>query len=477
MKVNPAIYTSLASVSLTATLASLASSNAFAASLSVTKLDGLVGGTPAQTAVYRADLSAIDFDIRSIQILSNGSILDAGASGAFSGFDLDSILISDTLISNALDINTIPSLNVFDFTSTGTFFTPGTQRPPADLKLFGTDATGNNVDNSVATLGSFDANSTTGSTANGFVSLGDNGKVVFDLNTLVPSNSELFLYIGEVGDNGEANTGQIIVSSNDGNSSTGSNLEPIADIPSRTDSGSRTSGRFGWNYQYDWEFINQMMQINLDIDLVGDDPGDWVNVWEEGIENIWSNRYDIVDGSFTYPLLFDVNFVDGDADQVVTVHSGTGSVNMRNWYLDRPSGWDNSYHDEIAAHEFGHMLGLYDEYEGGAVNPDISPNIFTNSIMSDLGFTQPRHYEDILQLLITETGRDLSLALAPRPLPFMDDPIPNFGQTEVPPGQPVPEPNATPGLILFGLLMYCVKFMFSDKKIDNFLPNNLRINS
>jgi hypothetical protein len=221
----------------------------------------------------------------------------------------------------------------------------------------------------------------------------------------------------------------------------------IANIPSQSVSGHVTSGDFAWDFQYDWEFINQMMSISLDIDLIGANPGNLVNVWEQGIEGIWSNRYDISDGIYTYPIVFDVNFVDGTADQLVTVHSGTGRSNMTNWYPDHPGGWDNSYHDEIAAHEFGHMLGLYDEYAGGAVNPNINPNVFTNSIMADLGPTQIYHYEQILQLLLTETGRDLSLAFSPLPPYPMDAPIPDFGQTEVPPGQTIPEPTSILGLL------------------------------
>lgn len=208
----------------------------------------------------------------------------------------------------------------------------------------------------------------------------------------------------------------------------------IANIPSQTVSHHLTSGGFAWDSQFDWEFTNQIMSISLNIDLIGANPGNLVNVWEQGIEGIWSNRYNIIDGIYTYPIVFDVNFVDVTADQVVTVHSGTGRSNMTNWYLDRPGGWDNSYQDEIAAHEFGHMLGLYDEYAGGAVNPNINPNVFTNSIMADLGLTQRRHYEEILQLLSTATSRDLSLALSPLPPYPMDTPIPDFGQTEVPPG-------------------------------------------
>ncbi len=251
--------------------------------------------------------------------------------------------------------------------------------------------------------------------------------------------------------------------------SIGTFLEPIADIQSQMVSGFKTSGDFGWNYQYDWQFIDQMMKISLDIDLVGDDPGDLVSVWEAGIENIWSNKYDIIDGNFTYPLLFDVNFVDSNADQVVTIHAGAGHTNMTNWFLDESAGWGNEYHDEIAAHEFGHMLGLYDEYEGGAVNPDIDQNIFTDSLMADLKPTQPRHYADILQLLINETSRDLSLAVASLPVPsIIDEPIPvtDFGHTEAPLAETVPEPNITLALGLLSLLMFSLSRKKKSKGVN-----------
>ncbi|MGB3691679.1 MAG: hypothetical protein WA865_14180 [Spirulinaceae cyanobacterium] len=236
----------------------------------------------------------------------------------------------------------------------------------------------------------------------------------------------------------------------------GTSLEPIANIQSQIVSGSKTSGDFGWNYQYEWEFIDQMMKISLDIALIGDDPGHLVNIWEEGIENTWGNTYDIIDGNFAYPLLFDVNFVNEDADQVVTIHAEAGHTNMTNWFLDLSSSWGEEYHDEIAAHEFGHMLGLYDEYEGGAVNPDVD-NIFTDSLMADLRDTQPRHYEDILQLLIDETSRDLSLALATLSAPYKDEPTPNFVHTEAPLTETVPEPNITLALALLSLLMLSIK--------------------
>ena len=98
---------------------------------------------------------------------------------------------------------------------------------------------------------------------------------------------------------------------------------------------------------------------------------------------------------------------------------------MLNWYTDRPGGWGNEYQDEIAAHEAGHMLGLYDEYNGGAVNP-YTHLITTNSIMADLGPPRERHYQGMLEWLRTKSGRDLSLAQSPLPPYPLNPPIPSF---------------------------------------------------
>ena len=100
-------------------------------------------------------------------------------------------------------------LSVFDFSSGGTVFIPGTQRPPVDPELFGTS--GGLLNNGVSTLGVFDANATTDSSAFGFTSMGDNGELTFNLTSSV-STSGMFLYIGEVGDNGEVAAGSIRVS-------------------------------------------------------------------------------------------------------------------------------------------------------------------------------------------------------------------------------------------------------------------------
>lgn len=193
---------------LAALILACAPAGAAVYSLSFTKLTGETGGFPAETAVYRADVSGIPLStIEYITILDN-SMGTGGTTGKFSGFDLDAIKLADVSYGTAASVKTATGLSVFDITPAGTTFAPGTQRPPTDPFLFGSNALG--VDNAVATLGDFDANSTTGILANGFVSMGDAGKLTFKLTNPV-STTSLFLYIGEVGDNGEVAASSITV--------------------------------------------------------------------------------------------------------------------------------------------------------------------------------------------------------------------------------------------------------------------------
>jgi len=195
--------------SLAAVAALALATAAQAVPVSLSKLSGVTGGAAAGTAVYKADLSSIGLaTILSIGIRDNSSGL-GGAAGQFSGFDLDAIKLSTTDCADAACAKAAAGLSVFDFLA-GIVFTPGAQRAPVDPKLFGTDAGGTAVDNAVATLGLFDGESIAGPGAFGFLSMGDNGIIDFNL-TAATSTSGLFLYIGEVGDNGEVAAGSIIV--------------------------------------------------------------------------------------------------------------------------------------------------------------------------------------------------------------------------------------------------------------------------
>lgn len=192
---------------LTISLISIQSATAATLTLNFTKLSGLTGGSPAETAVFRAEIPALDFDITSIVIKDNGQG-NGGSPGQVSGFDLDAIKLSSIFTNNAAEVNSIEALDVFDFSSNGTFLTLGTQRSPEDTQLFGnTDGV---INNSIASLGSLDANSIIDPTMFGFVALGDNGLVEFKLKNPVSTGTPLYLYFGEVGNNGEVANVEVI---------------------------------------------------------------------------------------------------------------------------------------------------------------------------------------------------------------------------------------------------------------------------
>ncbi|MCU0561341.1 MAG: hypothetical protein MUD16_14255 [Desulfobacterales bacterium] len=104
-------------------LAAFIAAPAAAVPITFVKLAGLTGGSPAHTAIYRADLSSISFDILSISI-SDNSFGIGGANGKFSGFDLDAIKLSSTFATSASDAAALMGLGVFDFSAAGALFTP-----------------------------------------------------------------------------------------------------------------------------------------------------------------------------------------------------------------------------------------------------------------------------------------------------------------------------------------------------------------
>jgi hypothetical protein len=159
-----------------------------------------LGDPSSESDIFVADLSGLPIDIQSIEI-SDSNSRSGGGTGAVSGFDLDAIKLSTILldandISDINDNQVLPSENVFDFSPAGTIFNPGAQRgdnPAPDLQ----GSINGFVDNAVATLDKFDG---TSSARDGSVSLGDGGKVGFNLTEPIASSDQpLYLYISEAG--------------------------------------------------------------------------------------------------------------------------------------------------------------------------------------------------------------------------------------------------------------------------------------
>lgn len=129
-------------------------------------------------------------------------------------------------------------------------------------------------------------------------------------------------------------------------------------------SGHRSSGIYGWDYSYDIGYFDNTIKVDIDVKLVGADPGSTLrDTWSSWIEGLWSTT------SLSVPISFKVDWVTTGEDQTVNVVAGNGHTNMTTWYTDDPAGWGYGFQGRVAAHEYGHMLSLYDEYPGGAVDP------------------------------------------------------------------------------------------------------------
>ncbi len=178
-------------------------------------------------------------------------------------------------------------------------------------------------------------------------------------------------------------------------------------IPAETVTGRITAmNGFVWNYSYDIGQKDNRVVVHVAIDLV---PADDVTrpeldrvkeKWEAGIERIWSDRFSLVTPSGEqYPVVIDVTFSGTRFHHDVIVSRNGGRTDELNWNL--------MVSPEAAAHEFGHMIGVFDEYRGGAVAPDTGMTDRT-SIMTGgtdkVSNTYARHFEGIRRWFAEKTG-------------------------------------------------------------------------
>ncbi|PZU08497.1 S-layer family protein [Sphingomonas sp.] len=168
--------------------------------------------------IYRADLSNLGFDIKSL-VLGDSASGFGGSGGKASGFDIDALVLStqkvDSFATRADFNNTsvLSHLDAFGFNTAETRYDPGTQRAgggnfPNASDLLG--AVNKMPDFGEATLGVADADGYAGT---GDLTLGDAGSIGFDLRDGVPSDGPLYLYVVESGDvAGEKLTGGLTAS-------------------------------------------------------------------------------------------------------------------------------------------------------------------------------------------------------------------------------------------------------------------------
>lgn len=186
-------------------------------------------------------------------------------------------------------------------------------------------------------------------------------------------------------------------------------------IPTETVSGHVTANNgFAWDYNYGIGYDGTSVKISVEIDFTGLVTQTLKDLWEQGIESMWNGKYFLVkDELYAIPITFDVTTA-GPFNYVVNVVAGPHVSNM--------TEWDTEDTGNVAAHEFGHMLGLYDEYPGGATDPG-GPIIDPASIMGSTadGVTPfSRHFEPFRLWLAGHSPEEtFRLERTPEPAAFV----------------------------------------------------------
>jgi hypothetical protein len=145
-------------------------------------------------------------------------------------------------------------------------------------------------------------------------------------------------------------------------------------IPGSTDA--TEYGPYGWTYTYQRSFDGNKITKHLEIDFKFDadvpdaEKDAFKKNVESNIEGVWNNKFAVLDptNGKKYPAVLDITLT-GPFDQTVQVHKASTAIPTD------LSNWSTADTNNTQAHEVGHMLGLYDEYVGGAIkipNPTIS---------------------------------------------------------------------------------------------------------
>lgn len=174
---------------------------------------------------------------------------------------------------------------------------------------------------------------------------------------------------------------------------------------------------FSWDVSYDHAFDGISVVTRVEIAFLIPIPGytdqqkaQWIAQTEAEVEYLWNDNFRIHDQANNrfYDLELDVvpvlPFSGADQTIDVTVRPASCDANPGDLACrDSMIHWFEDAHPSIKAHELGHMLGLFDEYPGGAVSPT-SPITSNDGVMgfgalSDTPVFYSRYYQPFLAFM------------------------------------------------------------------------------
>ena len=132
---------------------------------------------------------------------------------------------------------------------------------------------------------------------------------------------------------------------------------------------------FGWTaaFEQTWTHISIRIRLNPDSGISNATMNSLRTTWRNGIVNTWSHRWGCGrSGELACRLSFEVQWITTNQHHTVRVRPGPERSNMGTWDTNDTGG--------VAAHEFGHMHGLVDEYPEDPPCPGRSP-VNTGTVM------------------------------------------------------------------------------------------------
>jgi len=160
-----------------------------------------------------------------------------------------------------------------------------------------------------------------------------------------------------------------------------------------------SSGQIKWTSAFDIEVTTDEIIVGIGISLLVPKAvnrpllDDKIVTWKAAIDSTWNKRFYTYAKQAWVPIKFDIKFTHFNPHHRVIIHPGSWIANQHNWYLDTPA--------PVVAHEIGHMLGAFDEYNGGALSPQ-NLIIDNSSIMGGepaTGVAYPRHLHLLTKML------------------------------------------------------------------------------
>jgi hypothetical protein len=150
-------------------------------------------------------------------------------------------------------------------------------------------------------------------------------------------------------------------------------------------------------FEQTWSHIRVRIRLDPDAGITATTMNSLRTAWQNGIRTIWSNRWGVGRaGEASCPLTFEVHWVTSNPHHIVRVRPGPARSNS--------GTWDTLDTGAVAAHEFGHMLGLVDEY-ADANCPHRNP--------VDTGTVMDSNSDVVPQRLMTRFAKNIGSVVVP----------------------------------------------------------------